>query len=61
MKEWWNRKKEKTRKHRKNSSDYTLFDFILDIFFWIPELIVLPFRILFWLAKGMIRNLFDIF
>ncbi len=61
MKEWWNRKKKKTRKHKKSSSDYTFFDLILDILLWVPEIILLPFRLLFWLARGLIRSISDMF
>jgi len=62
MKEWWNRKKEKSRKRRKNNGNYTFLDFIMDVLFWVPELLVLPFRILIWLLRGLgrfIKNLFD--
>ena len=63
MNEWWERKKKKTRKNRKNNGDYTFWDLIVDGFFWVPELILLPFRIIFWLLRGigrLIGNLFDI-
>lgn len=56
MTEWWRRKKEKTRKHR-NDHHYTFGDFIMDVLFWIPEIIVIPFRILFWLFRGLWRIL----
>ncbi|WP_085991287.1 hypothetical protein [Oceanobacillus senegalensis] len=60
MKEWWRRKKAKTRKSRKSRSDYTFFDFILDVLFWAPELILFPIRIIYWLVKGVGRFIFDV-
>jgi len=49
-------KKIKVRKERRKDSDYyTLGDFIFDVFFWIPELLFLPFRMLFLLVRGMGR------
>lgn len=62
MSERWETKKE-IRRNRKNYSDrYTFGDFVFDIFFWIPELLFLPFRMVFWFVRGIGRviwNLFD--
>nr|WP_108671786.1 hypothetical protein [Peribacillus acanthi] len=55
MNKWWNRKKSKTRKNKKSNDDYTFLDFIFDVLFWIPELIFLPFRLIFWLLRGIGR------
>ncbi|WP_458413004.1 hypothetical protein ACNQFZ_19710 [Schinkia sp. CFF1] len=63
MKDWLKKKKEKMRKSRKSSDRYTFVDFIFDVLFWVPELLLLPFRILFWLVRGLgrwIENIFDI-
>ncbi|MEC2076377.1 hypothetical protein [Metabacillus fastidiosus] len=60
MKESWQEKKEKRRKKRKNSDRYTFMDFLLDVVDWVPELIFLPFRILFWLVRGIGRFISDI-
>ena len=63
MEEWWNRKKEKMRKNQKTDGFYTFGDFVLDVLLWIPEFIFLPFRLVFWFLKGIVRligNLFDI-
>ncbi|MED4399992.1 hypothetical protein ABET41_10500 [Metabacillus fastidiosus] len=63
MKEWWREKKEKrqkNRKNRKNSDRYTFGDFLLDVLDWVPELILLPFRILFWLVRRIGRFILDI-
>lgn len=62
MKEWWNRKKNKTRKGKKSNSEYTFLDGVIDVLFMLPELIFLPFRLMFWLFRGVGRlfsNLFD--
>jgi hypothetical protein len=57
LKEWWKRKKAKTRKARKEYSAYTKWDALFDMLIWVPELIILPFRIIFWLVKGLGRFL----
>lgn len=64
MKTWWKQRKAKTRKSRKQSEHYTFWDFFIDTLMWIPELIVLPFRIIFWLVRGagkIIGDIFDVF
>ena len=63
MREWWNRKKAKMRKSRKRNGVYTFWDFVLDVLLWIPELILLPFRFVFWFLRGigrLIGHIFDI-
>ncbi|AVQ98191.1 hypothetical protein OBCHQ24_03840 [Oceanobacillus iheyensis] len=57
MKEWWKRKKAKTRRASKDYQHYTKWDVLVDILIWVPELIILPFRIIFWLVKGLGRFL----
>lgn len=59
MKEWWSRKKGNTRKHKKSKDDYTFWDIVFDVLFWIPELFILPFRIIFWLMRGLGRMIGD--
>ncbi len=59
MKEWWSRKKRKTRKHKKSKEDYTFWDIVFDVLFWIPELFILPYRIIFWLLRGLGRMIGD--
>ena len=64
MREWWTKKKQKMRKYKKDSDHYTFIDFIFDVLIWIPELVLLPFRIIFWLLRGVVRlaeNIFDTF
>lgn len=60
MNEWWERRKSKTRKSRKKREDYTKTDFLLDIFFWIPEIIVFPLRLIFWPIRGLFRWIMDL-
>jgi hypothetical protein len=63
LKEWWNRKKDNTKKSKESSDNYTFIDFIFDVLFWLPELVLLPFRIIFWLLRGtgrLVWSLFDI-
>lgn len=64
MKKWWNKKKQKTRKYKKSKSDYNFWDMVVDVLIFIPELLFLPFRILFWIIRGfgrVLENIFDIF
>lgn len=59
---WWNRKKNKMRKSKKIKDEYGLIDFIFDALCWLPELILLPFRIIYWFLRGFgrfIAHLFD--
>ncbi|GAA0323807.1 hypothetical protein GCM10008967_12900 [Bacillus carboniphilus] len=50
------------RKLRKQQNGrYTIFDFIIDVLLFIPELIVFPFRILFYLGRGLFRIIGDVF
>ncbi len=60
MNDWWEKRKEKTRKNRKNREDYTKSDLLLDILFWIPEIIVFPLRLIFWSIRGLFRWLTDL-
>ncbi|WP_456276288.1 hypothetical protein [Bacillus sp. AK128] len=65
MKNWWNKKKEARRRRRghKDPREYTAGDFVLDTLLWVPELLFLPFRIIFWIVRGLgrlIGNIFDI-
>ncbi|ASK64020.1 hypothetical protein CFK37_18590 [Virgibacillus phasianinus] len=64
MREWWRSKKEVIKKS-KNSHHYSFFDLILDVLdllFWIPELIILPFRLIYSIVRGfgkLLGNMFD--
>ena len=62
MSERWEKKKDVRKERRKYNDHYTFGDFIFDVFFWIPELLFLPFRMIFWLVRGLgrvIGNLLD--
>lgn len=59
MKEWWNRKTARRRKRIKGK--YTFVDFIWDVLFWVPELILFPFRLLFWFFRALVKSIWDLF
>jgi hypothetical protein len=59
MKEWWLRKKEKLRKRKKKENE--VLDFILEVLFWLPELLILPFRLIFWLIRGLGSLITEVF
>jgi hypothetical protein len=53
------REKHKTKRELKGKKDdYTFGDFFLDVFFYIPEIILLPFRLLWYGVRLMLR-IFD--
>ncbi|MBM7660249.1 hypothetical protein JOC85_001016 [Bacillus mesophilus] len=65
MKNWYNQRQEKRRMKRghKNPREYTFGDFLLDLLLWIPELFLFPFRVIFWLVRGLgrlIGHIFDV-
>ncbi|MBD8522283.1 hypothetical protein [Lysinibacillus fusiformis] len=59
MNEWWQSKRRKTRKS-KEKKNYSLFELFLDVLFWIPELFLFPFRLVFWLLRGVGRLIADV-
>ncbi|MFJ7827410.1 hypothetical protein [Psychrobacillus sp. NPDC096623] len=62
MSERWEKKKEIRKNKRKGNDQYTFGDFVFEVFFWVPEILFLPFRMLFWLVRGIgrvIGSLFD--
>ncbi|GAA0416038.1 hypothetical protein GT022_05330 [Agaribacter marinus] len=62
MKEWWERKKVKTSRRKIEKENYTFWNVILDVLCWIPELVILPIRLVYWLIKSvgrMLRNIVD--
>ncbi|ATP40103.1 hypothetical protein CSE16_08585 [Solibacillus sp. R5-41] len=61
MKEWWQKKKSKTRRRRKGDDNYSLFDFLLEVLFWIPELILFPLRLIFWMLRGLGKLIGEVF
>lgn len=64
LREWWDQKRRRTRKaqRRMEKERYTVVDFIIDVLFWIPELLIFPFRLLVFLLRSLgtlIKNFFD--
>ncbi|MFG6117836.1 hypothetical protein [Thalassobacillus sp. B23F22_16] len=60
----WDRreeKKKKTRRARKKKGDYTFWDGFFDLLFWVPELLILPIRLIFFLFRGLGKLLKDAF
>ncbi|KGR88757.1 MULTISPECIES: hypothetical protein [Lysinibacillus] len=55
MKEWWQGRKNKKRRDMRRNDQYSLIDLFLDVLVWIPELLLLPFRIIYWLLRGVGR------
>jgi hypothetical protein len=60
MKKWRKKMKEKRIKRRNQGEHFSLVDFLLEILIWIPELLIFPFRVVFWLFRGLGRLLGDI-
>lgn len=48
------------KEKQKGKGDYTKTDLFFDILFWIPEVIILPIRILFWSFRGVLRWVTDV-
>lgn len=62
MKTWWTKKKAKSRNSKKSYDENTFWDGIVEILIWIPELVFLPFRVIFWLLRGIGKvngNIYD--
>ncbi|MGE7795218.1 hypothetical protein [Lysinibacillus fusiformis] len=59
MNEWWQSKKRKPRKSKKHNK-YSLFELFQDVLCWLPELILLPFRLIFWVFRGVGRLIADL-
>ncbi|MFG6116098.1 hypothetical protein ACGTN9_13035 [Halobacillus sp. MO56] len=61
MYERWEKKKQKTRKARKNEEAYTFWDGFLDLLFWVPELLIVPVRMIFFALRLIGRIFKDAF
>lgn len=55
MREWLQGRKNKKRRDKRRKDQYSLIDLFLDVLIWIPELLFLPFRIIYWLLTGVGR------
>ncbi|MEC1302753.1 hypothetical protein [Lysinibacillus capsici] len=53
MREWLQGRKNKKRRDKRRKDQYSLIDLFLDVLIWIPELLFLPFRIIYWLLRGV--------
>lgn len=54
-------KRAEKRRKKKQENNYGLWDSVSDVLFWVPELIILPFRLLFLLFRFLVRSVFDSF
>ncbi len=61
MKTWWEKKKSRTRKSRKTNERYTKGDLLADVLFWLPEIIIFPIRMIFWILRASGRFIKDFF
>lgn len=64
LRNWWDKKRIRTRKTQRRMANerYTVIDFIIDVLFWIPEIIIFPFRLLIFFLRTLgilIRNFFE--
>jgi len=55
VREWLQGRKNKKRRDKRRKDKYSLIDLFLDVLIWIPELLFLPFRIIYWLLRGVGR------
>ncbi len=61
MKKLLQRNKSQTGKSNKSDKNYTFLDFIFDVLSCIPELIFLPFKLIFWLLRSVGRLIGSVF
>ncbi|WLR57450.1 hypothetical protein LC048_11685 [Mesobacillus subterraneus] len=54
-------KRTERRRKKKQEGSYTFWDFVFDLLFYIPELIFLPFRLVFYLFRFLAKSIFDVF
>ncbi|WP_377559094.1 hypothetical protein [Ornithinibacillus salinisoli] len=59
MRDWWKKKNQRMRKNNRNHEKYSFLDFIVDVLIWVPEIILFPFRLIFWLLRGTGRWIDD--
>jgi hypothetical protein len=52
-------KRAERRRKKKEKGSYTFWDFVFDVLFWIPELIFLPFQLVFYLFRFLARSIFN--
>jgi hypothetical protein len=52
MKKWRQKLREK-RKRRAHGERFSVWDFLLELLCWVPEVFIFPFRIVYWLLRGI--------
>jgi hypothetical protein len=60
MKKWRKRMKEKRQRKRDSGEHYSAVDGLLELLFWIPEVLFFPFRLVFWLFRGLGKMIGDV-
>jgi hypothetical protein len=60
MKKWRKRMKEKRQRKRDHGEHYSTVDVLLELLFWVPEILFFPFRVVFWLFRGIGKLLGDV-
>jgi hypothetical protein len=60
MKKWRKRMKEKRQRKRDRGEHYSTADVLLELLFWVPEILFFPFRVVFWLFRGIGKLLGDV-
>jgi hypothetical protein len=60
MKKWRKRMREKRQRKRDRGEHYSTVDVLLELLFWIPEALFFPFRMVFWLLRGIGKLIGDV-
>ncbi|WP_394217752.1 hypothetical protein [Halobacillus trueperi] len=55
MRQWLKSKREALKRRRQNADKSGMVDFLFELLLWLPELIIFPIRIVFWLLRGIGR------
>ncbi|QTC40428.1 hypothetical protein I7V34_14730 [Bacillus sp. V3] len=56
----WRKKMKEKRLRRNQGEHFSLVDFLLEILIWIPEILIFPFRLVFWLFRGLGKLIGDV-
>lgn len=59
---WKKKRQEMKEKWKKKDKDDTFLDILFEILFYIPELFLLPFKLLIWFIRGcgkLLKNVLD--
>jgi hypothetical protein len=58
------KKKRKKWTQKKNDGTYTFWDGLVEVLCWVPELLLFPLRLIWYLLRGigkLISNVWDVF